>query len=81
MRKKLKKEKLFEEMTNCLWIEAEATKENKVSLDEETTDTEVESIEVMNSLMIEVEPPTRCVACLKEEKQTHSRRDDNQQCY
>ena len=72
-------------MTNCLWIEAEATKENKVSLDEETTDTEVESIEVMNSLMIEVEPPTsllaRCVACLKEEKQTHSRRDDNQQCY
>ena len=53
MRKKLKKEKLFEEMTNCLWIEAEATKENKVSLDEETTDTEVESIEVMNSLMID----------------------------
>ena len=45
LRKKLKREKEFEEVTDCLWIFMEANKEDKVSLEEETLDTEEESDE------------------------------------
>ena len=57
LRKKLKREKEFEEITDCLQIEAEANEEDKVSLKEKTPDTEVESDEVKDSLMNEAEAP------------------------
>ena len=79
LRKKLKREKLFEEMTDCLWIGAKISEEDKVSLEEETLNTEVETDEVKDSLMNYAKLSTRCVACLEEVKQKPSCIDDNQQ--